>query len=230
MKVVILAGGKGTRLLPLTETIPKVLVEINRKPFLEYLINNLKKVGLTEIGIVVNYKKEKIIEYVKKKNLDIKILEQPKPLGTGHALMQAKDFCDDENVIVLNGDNLFSVEDLKIIQKKDQFCYVVGKEAKTPEKYGILVIDKDKLVKIVEKPKTYIGNLINIGMYKFTPDVWPILENLSMSERGEYEITDALTFLAKDKKVKVLKTQHPWFDLGSPKDIGPISHFLKENL
>ena len=92
MKAVILAAGKGTRMLPLTETIPKVLVEVNGKPFLHYVIENLKKAGFTELGIVVGYMKEKVAEFLKNNQIEATLIEQEQQLGTGDAIKKAKDF------------------------------------------------------------------------------------------------------------------------------------------
>ena len=227
-KCVIMAAGKGTRMLPLTETIPKVLIEINGKPFLHYVIENLKKAGFNEFGIIAGYLKEKIEQFTKDNNINATIIEQKDQLGTGHAVMQAKDFCKDENFIVLSGDSLVSTEDLKAINNQDEFCYAVGKEMQGDvSKYGIFVIDEDKLVKIEEKPKTPPSNIINIGLYKFTKDIWPALDKIELSERGEYELTDAITILAKQGKVKALKLKDYWLDLGSKEDIPKVEEFLK---
>jgi len=215
-----MAAGKGTRMLPLTETIPKVLIEINGKPFLHYVIENLKKAGFDEFGIIAGYLKEKIEDFIKENNINATIIEQKEQKGTGHAVMQAKEFCGNENFIVLGGDNLFSVEDLQAINNQDEFCYIVGKEIKEdPSKYGVLVIENNKLVKIVEKPKEFISNIINIGLYKFTPEIWPALDSIELSERKEYELTDAVTILAEKGKVKALKLKNYWIDLGSYLDI-----------
>ncbi len=228
MKAVILAAGKGIRMLPLTEDKPKVLIEINGKPFLWYLLENLRKAGFTEYGIVVNYKKEKIEEFLKRYKIKATLIDQPEPLGTGDAYKQARGFCGEENFVGIYGDNLYSVEDLQAVQKQDPFCYVVGKEVEDWQKYGILITKGEKLIKIVEKPSQFVGDMANTGLYKFTPDLWPALEKIKSSPRGEYEITDALSLLAEEGKVKVLPLQEYWLDLGCREDIPKITRFLTE--
>lgn len=228
MKAVILAAGKGTRMLPLTETVPKVLIEVNGKPFLYYVIENLKKAGFNEFGIIVGYLKEKIEEFVKKNGINAELIEQKEQLGTGHAVLQAKEFCKDEDFIVLGGDNLFSVSDLKSINNQDDFIYVIGKKVESPSRYGVLIVKEDKLARIIEKPKEFVGNLINIGLYKFTPEIWKALDKIKLSPRGEYELTDAITILAEQGKVKVLKLKDYWLDLGCKEDIPKIMDFLKK--
>lgn len=226
MKAVILAAGKGTRLLPLTRTIPKVLILINGKPFLWYLLENLRKAGISEFGIVVNHRKEKMKEFLEYYKIKATLIDQPEPLGTGDAVKQAKNFCGKENFIVVSGDNLYAVEDLKAVQQKDKFCYMAGKEVEDWQKYGVLIVERDTLVKIVEKPKEFVGNLVNTGLYKCTVDIWPALNKIKPSSREEYEFTDALSVLAKEGKVKVLKLQDYWLDLGKKEDIPKIEEFL----
>jgi len=228
MKAVIMAAGKGTRMLPLTKTVPKVLIEINGKPFLHYVIENLKKAGFNEFGIIAGYLKEKIEDFAKQNNLNAEIIEQKEQLGTGHAVMQARDFCKDESFIVLGGDNLFSVEDLKSINNKDEFSYIIGKKVEDPSRYGVLIVKGNKLVKIVEKPKEFVGDLINIGLYKFTPEIWQALDQIELSPRAEYELTDAINILAEKGKVKAMKLKNYWIDLGSKEDIPNVSKAISK--
>ena len=96
-----------------------------------------------------------------------------------------------------------------------------------PEKYGVLIEDGRILKKIVEKPKSFVGNLVNVGLYKFTKDIFKVLDNLKKSERGEYELTDAISFLAKKGKVKVITLKDYWLDLGGLDDIPNVEQFLK---
>ncbi len=228
MKAVILAAGKGTRMLPLTENIPKVLVEVNGRPFLYYVLKNLQAAGYNDFGIIVGYKKEKFPAFLKKYGFKAALIEQKEQLGTGHALMQARTFCGKEDFIVLGGDNLFSVKELKEICKEDNFCYVVGKEVADPSRYGVLLAKGKKLAKIVEKPTEFVGNLINIGLYKFTAEIWAALQQVKLSPRGEYELTDAITILAQQGRVKVLKLKDYWLDLGCKEDIPRLEEFLKK--
>lgn len=229
MKAVILAAGKGIRMLPLTEHIPKALVEVNGKPFLYYVLKHLHQAGYNDIGIVVGYKKEKVAEFLKKNKITATLIEQKEHRGTGHALMQAHQFCGNENFVMLGGDNLFSVKDLRTVQKKDDFCYVAGKEVTEWKKYGVLVVQGEKLVKIVEKPVEFVSNIINTQLYKFTPDIWKALEKITFSVRNEYELPDAITILAQQGQVKVLTLKGYWLDLGCKEDIPRIERFLSQN-
>lgn len=226
MKAVILAAGKGTRMLPLTEHIPKVLVEVNGKPFLYYVVQNLKKAGFTELGIIVGYKKEKIAEFLKKNKIKATLIEQKEQKGTGHALLQARKFVGQGKFIVLGGDNLWSVDDFKLMNNPDDFNYVSGVEVSDPAQYGVLLAEGDFLLEIKEKPKKDYGNLVNAALYKFTPDIFVELEKVKSSPRGEIELTDAVTALARKRKVKIIKAKW-WLDLGKKEDIPKVESFLK---
>ena len=224
-----MAAGKGTRMLPLTENTPKVLIKINNKPFLYYVIENLKKAGFNEFGIIAGHLKEKIEVWIKENNINATIIEQKEQLGTGHAVMQAREFCKDENFIVLGGDNLFSVEDLHAINNNDNLNYAIWKQLEGDiSRYGVFRVENDKLLEIQEKPKIPPSDIINIGLYKFTPEIWTALDKIELSPRGEYEITDAINILAEQGKVKALKLKNYWHDLGKLEDIPILEKEIKE--
>ncbi len=232
MKAVLLAAGKGTRLLPLTIDTPKVLVEVNGKPFLWYVLENLYLAGFDDIGLVVGYKKEKIAEFVKEYlvqqgGMKITLIEQKEQLGTGHAVLCAKAFVGKENFVVYSTDNLISTEDLRSLPMDDEFIYVMAMQVQFPERYGVLVHEGDWLREIKEKTKEYHGNWVNAGIYKFTPEVFPLLERVGVSVRGEIEVTDAVTMLARQRKAKIMKLQEYWLDLGAKDDIPHIEAFLQ---
>ena len=109
----------------------------------------------------------------------------------------------------------------------DDYCYVAGIKDAHPEKYGVLITDDGFLKEIIEKPKDFVGNLINTGLYKFTPEVFEKISQIKKSSRGEFEITDAISLLAKDKKVKVKIIEDYWKDFGNPGDVIRISKLLK---
>lgn len=227
MKAVIMAAGKGTRMLPLTLDMPKVLVEICGKPFLYYLLKNLEKAGVEDIAIIAGYKKKMIEEFVNRYGFRVRLIEQKKQKGTGHAVKLAKEFAAGKNFLVLNGDNLWSADDIKSICNDDVFNYVCGLEHKHPEKYGVLEAGDGFLRSIVEKPAQYVSSLINTGLYKFTPEIFDALDKIGISLRGEYELTDAIGILAKQKKVKVKEIIDYWKDLGKIEDIPLIENFIK---
>ena len=226
-KIVIMAAGKGIRMLPLTRYVPKVLVNINGRPFLYYVMKNILKAGYDDIAIIVGYKREKIKEFLDEFGFKARLISQKKRLGTGHALKQVKAFAKDDNFVVICGDNLWSARDLSAIKNINKFCYISGMEHPRPGNYGVLIEGKGLLKKIVEKPKSFVGNMINVGLYKFTSEIFDALDNIKKSERGEYELTDAISFLAEQGKVKIITLKDYWLDLGSLDDIPKVEQFLK---
>lgn len=248
-KVVIAAAGQGTRMLELSKEKSKHLICVDKKPFLAYLMDNILLSGYTEILLVVGFHpelmqdfKEKYLQCVEKIGIDrnkikIEIINQheilgPKEIayGTACPIKCAKDFVGNENFLSLAGDNFYSVNDLKSMNIDDNFNYVAGCKNETPERFGVLVPDGDDfLEEIIEKPKEFVGNLINISFYKFTPEIFNVVDKIEKSSRREYEITDAVSILAKEKKVKIKQINDFWMDFGRPEDVEKMKEYIKQN-
>jgi NDP-sugar pyrophosphorylase family protein len=243
-KVVIAAAGQGTRMLELSKNKSKHLIEVESRPFLAYLIDNLLLAGYRELILVVGFKNGLMNEFakeytapngIKKSDYKISVVNQcevlgpkEKEYGTACPVKCVENQIKNENFVYLYGDNLFSVEDLKAMNIDDSFCYVAGLKHENPEKYGVLIRDgEDFLEEIIEKPKEFVGDLINAGLYKFTPEVFEKLLQIKKSARGEYEITDTISLLAKEKKVKIKEIKDFWLDFGNPEDIKKVSDFIK---
>lgn len=232
-KVLVSAAGRGSRMLHLSKDKPKHLIKINNKPFLYYLLSNLKEAGFEEIIMVVGYKKEFMDSFLKEySEFNIKLINQFDILGedrygTACPLEVAKDELQGESFLAVYGDNLYSVEDLKRFNGGNGYCYIAGLPHKHPEHYGVLQVAEGGLLEnIVEKPKEYVGNLINTGLYKFTPEVFDYLDKIELSPRGEYELTDVINLLAEQKKVKALDLRGAWLDLGKPEDVQRVEDYL----
>jgi len=234
-KVVIAAAGRGSRMLGLSKNKPKHLIEVCGRPFLFYLLNNLLKAGYEDLILVVGYKNEKIKEFLEtfKDKDKVTLINQfdvlgKEEYGTACVLKCLKGVISNESFLTVYGDNLYSIEDLKSFSNiNHDYSYVAGFYHDHPEKYGVLKEENSFLEKIIEKPKQNVGNLINVGLYSFTPEIFRKVEEIQKSERGEYELTDAINLLAKDKKVKIKKLQDNWLDFGNPSDIVSVSNFLK---
>lgn len=235
-KVVIAAAGQGTRMLHLTKNKCKHLIRIQKKPFLAYLLDNLLKAGYKDLILVAGYKEELMRDFLKEYGYKATVVNQfeilgpkEKIYGTACPLMCAKNIIGKEPFLYVCGDNLYSIKDLKAMKVSGKYNYVAGFYHQHPEKYGVFITDNGFLKKIIEKPKKYVGNLINTGMYKFTSEVFDKIDKIKKSSRGEYEITDVINLLAKEKKVKVKKIKDYWLDFGNPADIIKLSRFLKKN-
>ena len=236
-KALISAAGRGTRMLDLAKDKPKHLIEVNNKPFLYYLLNNLKKAGFLDVVMVVGYKKEFIENFLKqyKNDFSVTVVNQfeilgEKKYGTACPLECVKDILGGENFLSVYGDNLYSVEDLRNFNIDDNYHYIAGLKHSQPQNYGVLHLDEDKfLQEIIEKPQEFVGDMINTGLYKFTPEVFEYLDKISLSPRGEYELTDVVNLLAKQKKVKALDLKNIWLDFGKPSDVEKVESYIKEN-
>lgn len=202
LKGVILGGGLGTRLRPLTHTGAKQLIPVANKPVLEYCIEDLKETGISEIAIIVGYTPERI-QSVKdtigdgsRWGVKITYIEQDGPKGIAHAVYCAKDFVGNDDFVVYLGDNILKDSITSVIQKfRDQHIDVgvLLAEVEDPRPYGVAVLNEHgTLVDIVEKPKNPPSNLVVIGVYYFSHQVFAVIEKLNPSNRGEYEISDTL--------------------------------------
>jgi len=234
-KVVIAAAGQGTRMSALSKDKSKHLIKVNEKPFLSYLLDNLLKAGYEDFTIVVGYESELIEQFLEKNNYKAKVVNQfdvlgpkEKMYGTACPLMCVKDI--NEPFLYICGDNFYSVDDLKSININDDFNYVAGVKNDHPENFGVLIESGEFLKGIVEKPKKFVGNLINASLYKFMPEIFKKVLEIKKSVRGEYEITDAVSLLAEEKKVKIIKIKDFWMDFGKPEDSEKLENFLKNSI
>lgn len=227
MKALVLAAGKGTRMLPLTKDKPKVLIPVLGKPFLYYVLENLKKTGFDNIAVIVGYKGEQIKEYLSKNYPNIIAIEQKEQLGTANAIACAEKWAGDENFLTIMGDNLYSPKDIAEIAKQKGIT-IGAIRVNDPTRYGVLLCQNNKLIRIEEKPKVPPSNLINTGMYFFTKEIFNAIKKTERSARGEYEITDSINLLAKEGKVSVYEIKDYWVDFGKLEDIPKVEQFLKK--
>ncbi|MCP4522757.1 MAG: NTP transferase domain-containing protein [Candidatus Gracilibacteria bacterium] len=227
MKAIILAAGRGTRLQPLTNTTPKPMIQICGKPILEYLIENIYS-DVSEIILVVKYKEEIIKTYFGKSYQGTKItyITQGEEKGTGAAL---RGYDTDEDVFILYGDSIIDKPDIKKILESEKYG-VFAQKVDQPEKYGIFKITENKKIEsVIEKPKNNIGNLANLGGFKMKSSILDIVKNISLSERGEYELTDALNIYLETNDFYAFEIEGKFIDIGYPWDILTAnSYFLKK--
>ena len=223
MLAVILAGGKGVRMLPLTKEIPKAMVKLKGKPLLEWIILELKNAGVNKLAIVVGYKKEKIIEYFGNSfaGLPITYVEQKRALGTAHALLQAKDVAKDERqFIACHGDVIAKGTDIKRLIDAEGKAVVALRLEKNAERFGVIEVKHNKIVSIVEKPKGIKEALVNAGLYKFDSSIFELLSKLKRNRaRNEYELTDALKKLVEKNELHYVIIKQKVLDIGTIQDL-----------
>lgn len=217
MKAVILAAGEGSRLKPFTVTRPKVMIPVGDRPILEYVVSALQESGIIDIILVVGYKREKIMDYFgdgHKWGVNIVYVEQFQQLGTAHALRQVAHMISDR-FLVINGDTIIDASAIKeIIRVSSGDAAMLTVTVDRSQAYGVVKTQNNLVQAILEKPKgEEISKVVNAGVYSFSPIIFNFLESMEISERGEYEITDALRIMLNEGyAIKSVHTNALWMD------------------
>ncbi len=267
-KAVILARGLGTRMqrpsknlrlrpdvMRFAERGWKAFIPIRGKPLLDYTINSLRSVGVKEICLVIGPEHLEMRRYYEEldKSLDdisIQFAIQEKPLGTADAVYAARGFVGDDSFMVMNGDNLYQVDAIKILKEQvDEICYGIGFEmnhliakgnfsAERIRSFAVMEVDDElNLIRIVEKPanperyRTRYGILVNMNLWRFTPHIFQACERIEPHPiRGEYEITSAIQLLVDERivPVKVIPVEAGVLDLTYKSDIPSIEEKLEK--
>lgn len=235
-KGIILAGGHGSRMSPLTKAVNKQLLPIYDKPLLFYPLSILMLAKIKDILIIVNkgqldqYKK--IIPDGKKLGINITYAEQEKPKGLPDAFIVGKEFIKKDNVALILGDNFFYGQSLtsmlkKCVQLKDGAKAILHKVA-NPEKFGVAKIKGNKIISVKEKPKKYFSDLAITGLYFFDNKVVKYAAKLKPSTRNELEITDILNEYRKNNKLSAefIGRGGAWLDTGSIEDFYKTTNFV----
>lgn len=237
MKALILSGGKGTRLRPITHTFAKQLIPIANKPILFYVIEDIVNVGIKDIGIVIGETKKEIITACgdgKKWGAKITYIDQDEPLGLAHAVKIAKNFLQDEPFVMYLGDNLIreGITELvkKFIQKKPN-AQILLAHVSEPQQFGVAELKNERVVRLVEKPKVPPSDLALVGVYMFDKNIFEAVENIKPSWRNELEITDAIQYLIdKGLNVQAEVVTGWWKDTGKLEDILEANRLVLESL
>jgi len=238
MKGIILHGGNGTRLRPLTHTGPKQLLPIANKPMSQYCVETLSNAGIKEIAFIIGgIGSDKVEDYYgngEKFGVKFSYIEQDYPKGISHAISLCEDFINGEKFVVFLGDNIINKNISEYIlnfEKSHAEASLLLCEVDNPSQFGIAEIKNNKIIKIVEKPKNPITNLAVTGIYCLTPHIFEIIKKLEPSWRNELEISDALQMLIEEEKELTFEMITDfWKDTGTPKDIIQANKKILENM
>ena len=236
-KGIILAGGSGTRLSPLTKAVNKQLLPINDKPMIFYPLSVMMLANIKDILLIVNPGQinsfKNLLGNGSRLGININYKIQNKPRGLPEAFILGENFISGDDVALILGDNFFYGQNLtKTLEKSSTHtkgAKIFLKDVTNPENYGVAKIKKNKILNIVEKPKTFISNKAITGLYFFDKNVSKFSKELKPSKRGELEITD---LIKKYKKLNQLKFEiigrgAIWSDAGKIKDLNNISNYVK---
>lgn len=240
MKGIILAGGSGTRLYPLTKVVSKQLLPVYDKPLIYYPLSVLMLAGIRDILIIST--PEDLPNFISlfgdgsQFGISLSYEEQANPDGLAQAFIIGEDFIGKDSVCLILGDNIFHGDGLSLkleetLRKveEDNISVVFGYNVKDPERYGVVAFDENnKVLSIEEKPKVPKSNFAVVGLYFYTNEVVDIAKNIKPSERGELEITDVnVEFLKRDNlEVQLLNRGYAWLDTGTHNSLLEASQYI----
>ncbi|MBI3550204.1 MAG: glucose-1-phosphate thymidylyltransferase [Elusimicrobia bacterium] len=237
MKALVLAGGKGTRLRPITHTSAKQLIPIANKPILFYGLEAIARAGITEVGIIVGDTRAEIEGAIgdgSQFGFKATYIPQEAPLGLAHAVKISKKFMGDSPFLMFLGDNLLKeglndlVDDYKT--KKPNAQILVAK-VPNPQQFGVVEMNGEKVVRLVEKPKEPKSDLALVGVYLFDKTIFEAIDNIKPSARGELEITDAIQWLVDQKRTVIVKHISGWWkDTGKLEDLLEVNRLILETV
>lgn len=235
MKGIILAGGTGTRLYPITKVVSKQLTPLYDKPMIYYPLATLIESGIKEILIITTPEdKERFQELLGNGSdygITIEYKEQAKPEGLAQAFIIGKDFIGNDSIILTLGDNVFTGINLinKIKKASKNGSTIFGVEVDNPERFGVIEINNNKVISIEEKPKNPKSNIAITGLYIFDNKVIEIAKKIKPSKRNELEITDVIKEYLKENKlnVELLNKNDKWFDTGTPESLFEATQYVR---
>ncbi|MHB1415365.1 MAG: glucose-1-phosphate thymidylyltransferase [Chloroflexota bacterium] len=235
MKGLILSGGKGTRLRPITYTSAKQLVPVANKPVLFYAIEYLVEAGIKDIGIIVGDTRAEVKAAAgdgSRFGAKITYIEQDQPLGLAHAVKIASNFLGDDRFVMLLGDNVIQWGIKRLVDgflSREMNCQIILKQVPDPQNFGVARLDGDRVLQLIEKPRERVSDLALVGIYMFDKNVFEAVNAIRPSRRGELEITDAIQYLVeRDYVVRPFVHEGWWFDTGKMEDLLDVNRNVLE--
>ncbi|MDQ3023729.1 MAG: sugar phosphate nucleotidyltransferase [bacterium] len=227
MKGLILAAGRGTRLLPLTDVCSKPMVPLAGRALIHHALDKLVAAGIIDIGIVVGDNEEELRGGIFRADAQLTFIRQPEPLGLAHAVSFAREFTGDDDFVMLLCDNVFesglagSFDEWRRVRSAGQCeCLLHVRQVEDPRAYGVAVVENGVVTSLEEKPQQPRSNLAIAGIYFFARSIYEAIELVEPSQRGEMEITDAIAVLiSRGHTVLAIELGGFWFDTGTVEDL-----------
>lgn len=233
MKGIILAGGTGSRLSPLTKVTNKHLLPIGSKPMILHTVEKLVNAGVTDIMVITGTEHMgdmiTLLGSGRDYMCEFTYRVQDQPDGIAGALRLCKNFVGNDNCIVVLGDNIFSFDLNPSLLEYNKGCRLFIKEVKDPERYGVAVFENNNIIKIEEKPSNPKSKFAITGIYVYDSSVFQVIENLNPSARGEYEITDVNNFYIENNDVTYSVLDGWWTDAGTHQSYRKANLLIEEN-
>ena len=237
MKALVLSGGEGSRLRPITHTNAKQLIPIANTPILFHALQAIAEAGITEVGIIVGHTAAEVRDAVGDGSawgLEVTYLPQSAPLGLAHAVLTAEEFVGDSPFVMYLGDNVL-LEGLRgfveEFERHRPSAQIFLAKVPEPERFGVAVLDGDHVTRLVEKPREHISDYALVGVYLFDRSIVEAAKTLEPSGRGEYEITDAIQRLIDDgRTVRAAMVNGWWKDTGRPEDLLEANRMMLHHL
>ncbi len=231
MKALVLAGGSGTRLRPITHTSAKQLVPVGNKPVIDFGLEAIAAAGIKDVGIIVGHTGPEIQAYVgdgSRYGIEVTYVSQPEPLGLAHAVLTAEDYLGRDDFVMYLGDNLIAGGITEFVQQFEQNkpdAQILLAKVRDPERFGVAELGPDGHVSLlVEKPPEPKSDLALVGVYLFSGNIMDACHAIDPSPRGELEITDAIQWLIDDGQQVAERTITGWW-----KDTGKLYDMLEAN-
>jgi glucose-1-phosphate thymidylyltransferase len=237
MRALVLSGGEGSRLRPLTHTSAKQLIPVAGTPILFHALAAIAEAGIREVGLVIGQTGDEVRAAVgdgSRWGLSVTYIEQPAPLGLAHAVMTAADFVRGEPFLMYLGDNVILEGIARFVagfERTRPDAQIFVARVPEPERFGVVQLDGERVVRLVEKPAEFVSDLALVGVYLFDDSILEACASLVPSARGEYEITEAIQWLVDHgRAVRVEMLEGWWKDTGKPEDLLEANRMMLSRL
>jgi glucose-1-phosphate thymidylyltransferase len=237
MRALVLSGGEGSRLRPITHTNAKQLIPVANKPILFSVLEDIRDAGIGDVGIVVGSTAAEVKAAVGDGSawgLSVTYIPQEEPLGLAHAVLTARDFVAGEPFVLYLGDNVLLEGITRFVEEFERHgpnAQIFLARVPEPERFGVAVLEGDRVVKLVEKPSTHVSDLALVGVYLFDDAILEAAATLKPSHRGEYEITEAIQWLIDNgRSVRAEMLTGWWKDTGRPEDLLEANRMMLSTL